>query len=141
MSIIDDVKSENKWGKRVTAQCRIIQSSVFAVCILPSSVCAAKVYTPFCVSYGVKALVVLIKPCQSAITVSGLVWFRFPCFENPYQMDLHESPVTSCLYFADCPHDLIPAFYSVGCRQKKTGYSEKVNQSYIISTNARCYVM
>ena len=42
-------------------------------------------------------------------------------------MDLHESPVTSCLYFADCPHDLIPAFYSVGCRQKKTGYSEKVN--------------
>jgi len=52
--------------------------------------------------------------------------FRFPCFENPYQMDLHESPVTSCLYFANCPHDLIPAFYSVGCRQKTTGYSEKV---------------
>jgi len=41
-------------------------------------------------------------------------------------MDLHESPVTSCLYFADCPHNLIPAYYSVGCRQKKTGYSEKV---------------
>jgi len=49
-------------------------------------------------------------------------------------MDLHESPVTSCLYFADCPHDLIPAFYSVGCRQKKTGYSEKVSHLCVIDT-------
>ncbi len=40
-------------------------------------------------------------------------------------MDLHESPVTACLYFADCPPDLIPAFYSVGCRLKKSGYSDK----------------
>ena len=62
------------------------------------------------------------------VTLTSLHNCRFPCFENPYQMDLHESPVTSCLYFADCPHDLIPAFYSVGCRQKKTGYSEKVRR-------------
>jgi len=54
-------------------------------------------------------------------------------------MDLHESPVTSCLYFADCPHDLIPAFYSVGCRQKKTGYSEKVSQPHLYILNTvRC---
>ena len=54
---------------------------------------------------------------------------RYPCFENPYPMDIHESPVTGCLYLADCPHDLIPAFYSVGSKQKKTGFSEKVSLS------------
>ena len=42
-------------------------------------------------------------------------------------MDIHESPVTACQYFADCPTDLIPAFYSVGAKQKRTeGFSEKV---------------
>ena len=51
---------------------------------------------------------------------------RYPCFENPYPMDIHESPVTACKYYADCPPDLIPAFYSVGSKQKKTGFSEKV---------------
>ena len=51
----------------------------------------------------------------------------YPCFENPYPMDIHESPVTACQYFADCPTDLIPAFYSVGAKQKRTeGFSEKV---------------
>jgi syntaxin-binding protein 5 len=40
-------------------------------------------------------------------------------------MDIHESPVTACYYFADCPTDLIPAFYSVGSKQKKSGFSEK----------------
>lgn len=38
----------------------------------------------------------------------------FPCLENPYPMDIHESSVTCCSYLADCPADLIPAFYSVG---------------------------
>ena len=52
--------------------------------------------------------------------------YRYPCFENPYPMDIHESPVTACQYFADCPTDLIPAFYSVGSKQKRTGFSEKV---------------
>lgn len=42
-------------------------------------------------------------------------------------MDLHESPVTACLYVADCAPDLIPAFYSVGSKQKKTGFSERVS--------------
>ncbi|KAJ1531793.1 hypothetical protein ONE63_000447 [Megalurothrips usitatus] len=50
----------------------------------------------------------------------------FPCFENPYPMDLHESPVTCCTYLADCPSDLIPAFYSVGSRtHKRTGFTER----------------
>lgn len=50
----------------------------------------------------------------------------YPCFQNPYPMDLHESPVTYCTYFADCPTDLIPAFYSVGCKgNKTTGLSDK----------------
>jgi len=58
--------------------------------------------------------------------VGGLI-DRYPCYENPYPMDMHDSPVTSCLYFADCPPDLIPAYYSVGSKSKsKTGYSEKV---------------
>lgn len=58
---------------------------------------------------------------------SACIYFRYPCFENPYPMDIHESPVTSCQYFADCPTDLIPALYSVGSsKQKRTGFSEKV---------------
>lgn len=52
----------------------------------------------------------------------------FPCLENPYPMDIHESPVTCCTYLADCPADLIPAFYSVGRAgtSKRAGFSEKV---------------
>lgn len=51
----------------------------------------------------------------------------FPCLENPYPMDIHESPVTCCSYLSDCPADLIPAFYSVGRAgaAKKQGFSEK----------------
>ena len=41
----------------------------------------------------------------------------FPCFESPYPMDLHESPVTCCTYLTDCPSDLVPAFYSVSIFQ------------------------
>ncbi|XP_011500953.1 PREDICTED: syntaxin-binding protein 5 [Ceratosolen solmsi marchali] len=69
------------------------------------------------------AVVVLL---QNDLVVIDLLTTGFPCFENPYPMDLHESPVTCCAYFADCPGDLIPAFYSVGSKsQKKTGFSEK----------------
>lgn len=51
----------------------------------------------------------------------------FPCFQNPYPMDFHKSPVTYCAYFADCPNDLIPAFYSVGAMgTKQCGCSDKV---------------
>src|SRR6218665_1243077 len=46
-------------------------------------------------------------------------------------MDIHESPVTACCYFANCPSDLMPAFYSVGYRQKKTGFSDKVTAEWL----------
>ncbi|XP_014214467.1 syntaxin-binding protein 5-like [Copidosoma floridanum] len=62
---------------------------------------------------------------QNDLVVIDLLTPGFPCFENPYPMDLHESPVTCCAYFADCPGDLVPAFYSVGkTGSKKTGFSE-----------------
>ena len=63
------------------------------------------------------------------------VVLRYPCFENPYPMDIHESPVTGCLYLADCPHDLIPAFYSVGSKQKKTGFSDRVSVAVITASH------
>ncbi|XP_052832426.1 syntaxin-binding protein 5 isoform X2 [Octopus bimaculoides] len=67
------------------------------------------------------AIVVLL---QNDLVVVDLTVQGYPCFENPYPMDIHESPVTACQYYADCPPDLIPAFYSVGSKQKKTGFSE-----------------
>ena len=57
--------------------------------------------------------------------------YRFPLFENPYPMDLHESPVSCCLYIVDCAHDFIPALYSVGTRQKKTGFSDRVSLCFV----------
>ncbi|KAK6170712.1 hypothetical protein SNE40_019034 [Patella caerulea] len=69
------------------------------------------------------AIVVLL---QNDLVVVDLTTQGYPCFENPYPMDIHESPVTACQYYADCPPDLIPAFYSVGSKtQKKSGFSEK----------------
>ncbi|XP_033741002.1 syntaxin-binding protein 5-like isoform X1 [Pecten maximus] len=68
------------------------------------------------------AIVVLL---QNDLVVVDLTSPGYPCFENPYPMDLHESPVTACQYYADCPPDLIPAFYSVGSKHKRTGFSEK----------------
>ncbi|XP_039287890.1 syntaxin-binding protein 5-like [Nilaparvata lugens] len=69
------------------------------------------------------AIVVLL---HNDLVVIDLLSQGFPCFENPYPMDLHESAVTCCTYLADCPSDLIPAFYSVGSRNhKRTGFSEK----------------
>ncbi|XP_069195233.1 syntaxin-binding protein 5 isoform X2 [Procambarus clarkii] len=69
------------------------------------------------------ALVVLL---HNDLVVVDLHSPGYPCFENPYSMDLHESPVTCCTYLADCPADLIPAFYSVGARgQKRQGFSER----------------
>ncbi|KAF2366161.1 Lethal giant larvaeue 2 [Trinorchestia longiramus] len=70
------------------------------------------------------ALVVLL---HNDLVVVDLLSAGYPCFENPYSMDLHESPVTCCTYLADCPADLIGAFYSVGAaaRSHKTGFSSK----------------
>ncbi|XP_053396743.1 syntaxin-binding protein 5-like isoform X2 [Mercenaria mercenaria] len=70
------------------------------------------------------AIVVLL---QNDLVVIDLTSPGYPCFENPYPMDIHESPVTACQYFADCQTDLIPALYSVGSsKHKRTGFSEKV---------------
>ncbi|XP_052242226.1 syntaxin-binding protein 5-like isoform X2 [Dreissena polymorpha] len=69
------------------------------------------------------AIVVLL---QNDLVVIDLTSPGYPCFENPYPMDIHESPVTACQYFADCQTDLIPALYSVGSsKHKRTGFSEK----------------
>ncbi|XP_048485314.1 syntaxin-binding protein 5 isoform X3 [Plutella xylostella] len=71
------------------------------------------------------AIVVLL---QHDLVVIDLLTPGYPCFENPYPMDLHESPVVCCCYIADCPSDLIPAFYSVGRQgnKKTAGFSEKL---------------
>ncbi|XP_069058811.1 syntaxin-binding protein 5-like isoform X5 [Pleurodeles waltl] len=62
---------------------------------------------------------------EKDLIVVDLTQSNFPIFENPYSMDIHESPVTCTEYFADCPPDLIPALYSVGAKHKKQGYSNK----------------
>ncbi|XP_071449557.1 syntaxin-binding protein 5 isoform X3 [Hetaerina americana] len=70
------------------------------------------------------AIVVLL---HNDVVVIDLLTPGYPCFQNPYPMDVHEAAVTCCSYLADCPSDLIPAFYSVGARstQKRTGFSER----------------
>ncbi|XP_048062857.1 syntaxin-binding protein 5a isoform X2 [Megalobrama amblycephala] len=68
------------------------------------------------------AVVVLL---EKDLVVIDLAQNGYPIFENPYPMMIHESPVTSCEYLADCPVDLVPALYSVGSRQKRQGYSKK----------------
>ncbi|XP_066563061.1 syntaxin-binding protein 5-like [Amia ocellicauda] len=68
------------------------------------------------------AVVVLL---EKDLIVVDLTQSNFPIFENPYPMDVHESPVTCTAYFADCPPDLIPVLYSVGAKHKKQGYSNK----------------
>uniref|UniRef100_A0A8D2IP07 Syntaxin-binding protein 5-like n=1 Tax=Varanus komodoensis TaxID=61221 RepID=A0A8D2IP07_VARKO len=68
------------------------------------------------------AVVVLL---EKDLVLIDLAQIGYPIFENPYPLSIHESPVTCCEYFADCPVDLIPALYSVGARQKRQGYSKK----------------
>ncbi|PWA31259.1 hypothetical protein CCH79_00002950 [Gambusia affinis] len=65
------------------------------------------------------AVVVLL---EKDLIVVDLTQSNFPVFENPYPMDIHESPVTCTAYFADCPPDMIPILYSIGAKNKKTGY-------------------
>ncbi|XP_031435798.1 syntaxin-binding protein 5 isoform X2 [Clupea harengus] len=68
------------------------------------------------------AVVILL---EKDLVLIDLAQIGYPIFENPYPLSLHESPVTCCEYFADCPAELIPALYSVGSRQKRQGYSKK----------------
>ncbi|XP_060226346.1 syntaxin-binding protein 5-like isoform X7 [Meriones unguiculatus] len=62
---------------------------------------------------------------EKDLIVVDLTQTNFPIFENPYPMDIHESPVTCTAYFADCPPDLILVLYSIGVKHKKQGYSNK----------------
>ncbi|MED6259858.1 Syntaxin-binding protein 5 [Ataeniobius toweri] len=68
------------------------------------------------------AVVVLL---EKDLVVIDLGQIGYPIFESPYPLTIHESPVTCCEYFADCPAELIPALYSVGSLQKRQGYSKK----------------
>uniref|UniRef100_A0A1A8BJI7 Syntaxin-binding protein 5-like n=1 Tax=Nothobranchius kadleci TaxID=1051664 RepID=A0A1A8BJI7_NOTKA len=68
------------------------------------------------------AVVVLL---EKDLVVIDLGQTGYPIFESPYPLSIHESPVTCCEYFADCPSELIPALYSVGSRQKRQGFSKK----------------
>ncbi|XP_029685095.1 syntaxin-binding protein 5 isoform X6 [Takifugu rubripes] len=68
------------------------------------------------------AVVVLL---EKDLVVIDLGQPGYPIFENPYPLTIHESPVTCCEYFADCPAELIPALYSVGSRQKRQCCSKK----------------
>ncbi|XP_078474435.1 syntaxin-binding protein 5-like [Lampetra planeri] len=68
------------------------------------------------------AVVVLL---EKDMVVVDLTQSGYPIFENPYAMDIHDSPVTFCEYFADCSVEIIPALYSVGARQKKQGFSKQ----------------
>ncbi|XP_055303973.1 syntaxin-binding protein 5 isoform X11 [Sitodiplosis mosellana] len=64
---------------------------------------------------------------QNDLVLIDLLTPGFPCFESPYPMDIHESPVTCCTYLADCPSDLVPAFYMVGLNpnNRKAGLSDR----------------
>lgn len=69
------------------------------------------------------AIVVLL---NNDLVVVDLLSPGYPCFQNPYSMDLHESPVTYCYYLANCPTDLVHAFFTVGHKiAKRSGFSEK----------------
>uniref|UniRef100_A0A1S4G8C9 Uncharacterized protein n=1 Tax=Anopheles gambiae TaxID=7165 RepID=A0A1S4G8C9_ANOGA len=65
---------------------------------------------------------------QNDLVLIDLLTPGYPTFESPYSMDLHESQITCCTYLADCPSDLVPAFYSVGrsaATTRRSGYSER----------------
>ncbi|XP_056281656.1 syntaxin-binding protein 5 isoform X5 [Pseudoliparis swirei] len=68
------------------------------------------------------AVVILL---EKDLVLIDLGQIGYPIFENPYPLTIHESPVTCCEYFVDCPAELIPALYSVGSRQKRQSYSKK----------------
>lgn len=68
----------------------------------------------------------IIALLQNDLVIMDLTTAGFPCLDNPYPMDIHESPVTCLNYLADCPADLTGAFYSVGRAGalKRQGFSE-----------------
>uniref|UniRef100_A0A914BVM7 V-SNARE coiled-coil homology domain-containing protein n=1 Tax=Acrobeloides nanus TaxID=290746 RepID=A0A914BVM7_9BILA len=64
------------------------------------------------------AIGVLLK---NDLIVVDLTTPGYPCFESPYPMDIHESPVTYVAYFSDCPVDLTAALILVGRNQRRQG--------------------
>lgn len=63
---------------------------------------------------------------QNDLVIIDLLTAGFPCYESPYPMDLHESPVSCCTYLSDCPSDLVPALYTVGrSTARKGGFSDR----------------
>uniref|UniRef100_UPI00358E8F4E syntaxin-binding protein 5-like isoform X2 n=1 Tax=Myxine glutinosa TaxID=7769 RepID=UPI00358E8F4E len=66
------------------------------------------------------AIVVLL---ERDLVIVDLTENGYPVFENPYPMDLHESPVTCCSYAGDCPDHVIPALYAAGSRARKHHHS------------------
>ncbi|CAG7649471.1 unnamed protein product [Allacma fusca] len=64
---------------------------------------------------------------QSDLVIIDLLTPGYPCYPNPYPMDIHESPVTTCVYIANCPFDIISPLYSAGSKvnKKSVGYSER----------------
>ncbi|ERL87147.1 hypothetical protein D910_04547 [Dendroctonus ponderosae] len=70
----------------------------------------------------------IIALLQNDLVVVDLQTPGYPWIENPYPMNIHESPVTCVSYLADCPVDLIPAFYSVGragSRSERDGLADQ----------------
>ncbi|KAG7265841.1 hypothetical protein CRUP_010483 [Coryphaenoides rupestris] len=64
------------------------------------------------------AVVVLL---EKDLVVIDLGQIGYPIFESPYPLSIHESPVTCCEYFADCPAELIAALYSEDKPSAETG--------------------
>ncbi|GMR53913.1 hypothetical protein PMAYCL1PPCAC_24108, partial [Pristionchus mayeri] len=50
---------------------------------------------------------------------------QYPTIDCPHSLDIHESPVTTVVYYSDCPSDLMGALTLVGCKQRKKGLSER----------------
>ncbi|GMT30837.1 hypothetical protein PFISCL1PPCAC_22134, partial [Pristionchus fissidentatus] len=50
---------------------------------------------------------------------------QYPTIDCPHSLDIHESPVTTVVYYSDCPSDLMGALTLVGCKQRKKGMSER----------------
>lgn len=116
MSVFDVIKA-SKTSIRSTRvlRCACIYGFLTANCNL-AFLLLVDVQEPY-------AIVILL---QNDLVLIDVQTNGFPSFENPYPMDIHESPVTCCSYFADCPSDIIPAFYSVGrATQKRSGFSDK----------------
>lgn len=100
-------------GKNVTVL--ELDHTVVDFAVLCNSIWAHECEDPY-------AVIVLL---SNDLIMVDLTSMGYPCFENPYSMDVHESPVTCLRYFSDCASSLVPALYSCGTKQRKKGFSDK----------------